>query len=60
MNRRERDRPREPQRDRAGGMERDPAISGDKPRRESSMEREQGTIRPGEPQKKRGDRDIIR
>jgi hypothetical protein len=61
MKRRQSDRPQQEQRDRAGGMEHDPARSGDKPGIGRSVERERGTIRPEEPPPQRRDRsDIIR
>jgi hypothetical protein len=60
MRRREPDRLDDEKRDRPGGMQHDPASSGDKPGLGRSMERERGAIRPHEPERKRGDTEIIR
>jgi hypothetical protein len=48
------------QRERAGGMERDPAMSGDKPELGRSMERDRNAIRPESPRGNKGQSDVIR
>jgi hypothetical protein len=57
MKRRDQDRMNQDRRDRAGGMEHDPSMSGSKP---GSMEREKRSIRPDEPQRRKREDDIIR